>query len=103
TAPDPLPAQPPRRCDQHHRPQHEFQKHLHRHPPTGSTPLGVRRTPPSGSRHYLRLILGISKRIFPAAISSSATVTGLAESTSTIGSAPSFSCRARLAATITRA
>ena len=46
---------------------------------------------------------GISKRIFPAAISSRATVTGLPESTSTIGNAPSFNCRARLAATITSA
>ena len=56
-----------------------------------------------GAGHHLMPSFGISKRIFPAAISSRATVTGLPESTSTMGSAPSLSCRARLAATITSA
>src|SRR2546427_3755933 len=56
-----------------------------------------------GEGRYLMPSFGISKRIFPAAISSRATVTGLPESTSTIGNAPSFNCRARLAATITSA
>src|SRR5207253_11404466 len=62
---------------------------------------------PEGTRYSLgwslSWSLGLSIRIFPAAISSSATVTGLLLATSTIGNWPSLRTRARLASLTTSA